>query len=43
MGGVNHADLFTARTQPAVSLGFHIIFAEIGVAMPLLMVLATYR
>jgi cytochrome d ubiquinol oxidase subunit I len=43
MGGVNHADLFTARTQPAVSLGFHIIFAEIGVAMPLLMVLAEWR
>jgi cytochrome d ubiquinol oxidase subunit I len=43
MGGVNHADLFAARTQPAVSLGFHITFAEIGVAMPLLMVLAEWR
>jgi cytochrome d ubiquinol oxidase subunit I len=27
----------------AVSLGFHIIFAEIGVAMPILMVLAEWR
>ena len=36
-------DLLAARTQMAVSLGFHIIFAEIGVAMPLLMVLAEWR
>src|SRR3954452_13406421 len=27
----------------AVSLGFHIVFAEIGIAMPLLMVLAEWR
>src|SRR6478672_13774845 len=27
----------------ALSLGFHIIFAEIGIAMPLLMVLAEWR
>src|SRR5678815_4418887 len=33
-------DLFAARTQMALSLGFHIVFAEIGIAMPLLMVLA---
>ena len=37
------SDLLAARTQMAVSLGFHIIFAEIGVAMPLLMVLAEWR
>lgn len=36
-------DLFAARTQMALSLGFHIIFAEIGIAMPLLMVLAEWR
>ena len=37
------SDLLAARTQMAVSLGFHIIFAEIGVAMPLLMVIAEWR
>jgi cytochrome d ubiquinol oxidase subunit I len=36
-------DLLAARTQMAVSLGFHIVFAEIGIAMPLLMVLAEWR
>jgi cytochrome d ubiquinol oxidase subunit I len=36
-------DLFAARSQMALSLGFHIIFAEIGIAMPLLMVLAEWR
>jgi cytochrome bd ubiquinol oxidase subunit I len=36
-------DLLAARTQMAVSLGFHIIFAEIGIAMPLMMVLAEWR
>src|SRR5882672_7008603 len=29
--------------QMALSLGFHIVFAEIGVAMPILMVLAEWR
>jgi cytochrome d ubiquinol oxidase subunit I len=33
-------DLFAARSQMAISLGFHIIFAAIGVALPLLMVIA---
>lgn len=37
------SDLLAARTQMAVSLGFHIVFAEIGIAMPLLMVLAEWR
>ncbi len=37
------SDLFAARAQMAVSLGFHIVFAEIGIAMPLLMVLAEWR
>jgi cytochrome d ubiquinol oxidase subunit I len=36
-------DLFAARTQMALSLGFHIVFAEIGIAMPLLMTLAEWR
>ena len=36
-------DLLAARTQMAVSLGFHIVFAQIGIAMPLMMVLAEWR
>ena len=36
-------DLLAARTQMAISLGFHIIFAEIGIAMPVMMVLAEWR
>src|SRR6478672_2799121 len=36
-------DLFAARSQMAISLGFHIVFAEIGIAMPLMMVLAEWR
>jgi cytochrome bd ubiquinol oxidase subunit I len=34
------SNLLAARLQMAVSLGFHIIFAVIGVALPLLMVIA---
>jgi cytochrome bd ubiquinol oxidase subunit I len=37
------SDLLAARAQMALSLGFHIIFAEIGIAMPVLMVLAEWR
>jgi cytochrome d ubiquinol oxidase subunit I len=37
------SDLLAARAQMAISLGFHIVFAEIGIAMPLLMVLAEWR
>ncbi|MDB4877827.1 MAG: cytochrome bd ubiquinol oxidase subunit [Gemmatimonadetes bacterium] len=37
------SDLFAARSQMALSLGFHIIFAEIGIALPLLMVIAEWR
>jgi cytochrome d ubiquinol oxidase subunit I len=36
-------DLLAARSQMAVSLAFHIIFAVIGIAMPLLMVIAERR
>lgn len=33
-------DLLAARAQMAMSLAFHIIFAVVGIAMPLLMVIA---
>lgn len=36
-------DLFAARSQMAISLGFHIIFASIGIAMPLLMAISHWR
>jgi cytochrome d ubiquinol oxidase subunit I len=37
------ADLLTARTQMAVSLGWHIIVACLGVGFPLLVLLAEWR
>jgi cytochrome d ubiquinol oxidase subunit I len=37
------SDLLAARLQMAISLGFHILFAVAGMAMPLLMVIAEYR
>ena len=36
-------DLLAARAQMAMSLAFHIIFAVVGMGMPLLMVLAERR
>lgn len=36
-------DLIAARTQMALSLGFHIIFAVIGMAMPFLMSVAHFK
>lgn len=36
-------DLLFARSQMAVSLAFHIIFAAVGMGMPLLMALAEWR
>jgi cytochrome d ubiquinol oxidase subunit I len=36
-------DLFFARAQMAVSLGFHIVFAAVGIGMPLLMAVAEGR
>ena len=36
-------DLFAARSQMAMSLGFHIVFAAIGIAMPLLIAAAEWR
>src|SRR5437764_10718302 len=33
-------DLLAARSQMGVSLAFHIVFAVIGIAMPLMLVLA---
>src|ERR1700716_574471 len=35
--------LFAARSQMAMSLAFHIVFAAIGIAMPLLMIIAEWR
>lgn len=37
------ADLLAARSQMAVSLAFHIVFAMVGIGMPVLMVLAEVR
>lgn len=36
-------DLFAARSQMALSLGFHIIFACIGMVMPFFMAVAHYK
>ena len=36
-------DLLAARSQMAMSLGFHILFAVVGIGMPALMVIAEYR
>src|SRR5919204_5293631 len=36
-------DVLFARGQMAMSLAFHIVFAAVGIAMPLLMVLAEVR
>ncbi len=35
-------DILAARSQMAMSLAFHIIFAVIGIGMPLLMVIAEW-
>lgn len=37
------SDILAARSQMAVSLAFHIIFAVIGIGMPMLMVIAERR
>ena len=37
------SDLLAARSQMAVSLAFHIVFALIGIAMPVLMIVAERR
>ena len=37
------SDLFAARSQMAMSLAFHIIFAAVGIAMPLMMVIAEWK
>lgn len=37
------SDLLAARAQMALSLGFHILFAVVGIGMPLLMVVAERR
>ncbi len=37
------SDLFFARAQMAMSLAFHIVFAVVGMGMPVLMVIAEWR
>src|SRR5258708_1268700 len=37
------SDLLAARSQMAMSLGFHIVFAVAGMGMPLLMVLSEWH
>jgi cytochrome d ubiquinol oxidase subunit I len=36
-------DLFAARSQMAMSLAFHIVFAAVGIAMPLMMIIAEWK
>ena len=36
-------NLAAARSQMGMSLGFHIVFAVIGVALPLMMTIAEWR
>ena len=36
-------DLLAARTQMAMSLGFHIVFAALGIAMPILLAAAEWQ
>ncbi len=36
-------DFLAARSQMAMSLAFHIVFAAIGIAMPLLMIIAEWK
>ncbi len=36
-------DLFAARSQMAISLGFHIVFAAVGTAMPFLMAMSHWK
>ena len=40
MTGASMSDFFFARSQMAMSLAFHIVFAALGIGMPLLMVIA---
>jgi cytochrome bd ubiquinol oxidase subunit I len=37
------SDLLAARSQMAMSLAFHILFAVVGIAMPLMMVIAEWK
>ncbi len=41
--GLLMSDLLAARSQMAVSLGFHILFAVVGIGMPVLMCVAERR
>ena len=37
------SNLIAARAQMAMSLGFHIVFASVGIAMPVMMAIAEWR
>lgn len=37
------SNLLAARSQMALSLAFHIVFAEVGIALPLMMTIAEWR
>src|SRR5687768_3671791 len=41
--GYKMTDLIAARSQMALSLAFHIVFAAIGIAMPLMMTIAEWH
>jgi cytochrome d ubiquinol oxidase subunit I len=41
--GVDVTDLYFARAQMGLSLAFHIVFAAVGIGLPLLMTLAEWR
>jgi cytochrome d ubiquinol oxidase subunit I len=43
LDAVNATDLIAARTQMALSLGWHIIVASLGVAMPAITLIAEWR
>lgn len=43
MAPIMMTDLLAARSLMALSLGFHIIFAVVGIGLPLLMVIAEWR
>jgi cytochrome d ubiquinol oxidase subunit I len=37
------SNLLAARSQMAISLAFHIVFAEVGIALPMMMTIAEWR
>ncbi len=43
LAAVNQPDLFAARQQMALSLGWHIVIASLGVGFPMIILLAEWR